>query len=137
MVVSVIFSTGGKVYNYNTNIDMIKGGIYDIVADGYTTYTNYVIIHDIKPGYNKSYRTITDAKFIKGPAKPQKPYKLITVNEAKQTVCVVWKDGTKTVMKPQEGDEFDFEKGVAMCFMKKAFGNRGCFNDAFRDIHFQ
>ena len=32
---------------------------------------------------------------------------------------VFWSDGTKTVVKCQEGDTFDQEKGLALCFMKK------------------
>lgn len=36
---------------------------------------------------------------------------------------VVWGDGTKTVCKCAKGDTFDAEKGIAMCFMKKMFGN--------------
>lgn len=36
---------------------------------------------------------------------------------------VFWNDGTKTVCKCSKGDTFDAEKGIAMCFMKKMFGN--------------
>lgn len=42
---------------------------------------------------------------------------------------VYWKDGTKTVVKCQEGDYFDLEKGFAMAFLKKCWGNKGNFND--------
>ena len=42
---------------------------------------------------------------------------------------VYWKDGTKTVVKCQEGDNFDSEKGFAMAFLKKCWGNKGNFND--------
>ena len=42
---------------------------------------------------------------------------------------VYWKDGTKTVVKCQEGDDFDPEKGFAMAFLKKCWGNKGNFND--------
>ena len=38
---------------------------------------------------------------------------------------VFWKDGTKTVVKCQDGDEFDPEKGLAMAIAKKAYGNKG------------
>lgn len=37
---------------------------------------------------------------------------------------VFWNDGTKTVVKCAEGDEFDPEKGIAMCISKKIFGNQ-------------
>lgn len=36
---------------------------------------------------------------------------------------VLWEDGTKTVCKCAKGDTFDAEKGIAMCFLKKMFGN--------------
>ena len=41
------------------------------------------------------------------------------------------KDGTKTVVKCQEGDTYDKEKGLAMCVAKKFFGNKGNFNKVF------
>lgn len=37
---------------------------------------------------------------------------------------VFWEDGTKTVVKCQDGDEFDPEKGLAMAIAKKAYGNK-------------
>lgn len=36
---------------------------------------------------------------------------------------VFWNDGTKTVVKCMEGEEFDEEKGIAMAFMKKVCGD--------------
>ena len=38
---------------------------------------------------------------------------------------VFWEDGTKTVVKCQDGDEFDPEKGLAMAIVKKSYGNKG------------
>ena len=40
---------------------------------------------------------------------------------------VFWEDGTKTVVKCQDGDEFDPEKGLAMTIAKKAYGNKGSY----------
>ena len=60
--------------------------------------------------------------------------KQIIANESKRTICVVWKDGMRTVMKCHPEDEWDEEKGIAMCFMKKMFDNRGCYYDTFKDI---
>ena len=45
---------------------------------------------------------------------------------------VYWQDGTKTVVKCQEGDTFSKETGLAMAIAKKALGNEGNFNDIFR-----
>lgn len=38
---------------------------------------------------------------------------------------VFWSDGTKTVVKAQDGDIFDPEKGLALAISKKALGNKG------------
>lgn len=38
---------------------------------------------------------------------------------------VFWSDGTKTVVKTQNGEKFDPEKGLAMAIAKRAFGNKG------------
>jgi hypothetical protein len=38
---------------------------------------------------------------------------------------VYWTDGTKTVVKMQEDDTWDPEKGLAMAIVKKVYGNRG------------
>ena len=45
---------------------------------------------------------------------------------------VMWSDGTKTVVKCQEGDIFDPEKGLAMAISKKAFGNTGSYCDEIK-----
>lgn len=45
---------------------------------------------------------------------------------------VIWNDGTKTIVKCQEGDIFDPEKGLAMAISKRALGDKGNFNDIFR-----
>lgn len=38
---------------------------------------------------------------------------------------VFWTDGSKTVVKAQDGDIFDPEKGLTMAITKKALGNKG------------
>ena len=44
---------------------------------------------------------------------------------------VFWTDGTKTVVKTQNGEEFDPEKGLTMAYFKKMHGNKGHY---FEDI---
>ena len=138
MIVKVVFGYGNKLYAYNTDLKMLKGGVYDIVSSGssggFKGYDSYVTVMHIASGYDPKLRTITEAHLIKGPRRPEKPYKQVVVNESKRTICVVWKDGTSTVMKCHPDDEWDEEKGIAMCFMKKTFDNRGCYYDTFKDI---
>lgn len=38
---------------------------------------------------------------------------------------ILWNDGTKTVVKVQDGDTFDPEKGLTMAIIKKLLGNQG------------
>lgn len=45
---------------------------------------------------------------------------------------VYWTDGTKTVVKCGRGDTFDKEKGLALCCMKKMFGNKGNYNNTLK-----
>ena len=45
---------------------------------------------------------------------------------------ILWADGTKTVVKCQDGDQFIPETGIAMCFMKKAMDNKANFNNIFK-----
>ena len=45
---------------------------------------------------------------------------------------VIWSDGTKTVVKCQEGENYDPEKGMAMAISKKALGNKGNYCEVFK-----
>lgn len=45
---------------------------------------------------------------------------------------VLWADGTKTVVKCQEDDTYSEEMGLALCFAKKALGNKSNFNNVFK-----
>lgn len=46
---------------------------------------------------------------------------------------VFWTDGTKTVVKCQQGEEtFDLEKAIAMAMIKRINGNKGNYNNIFR-----
>lgn len=45
---------------------------------------------------------------------------------------ILWEDGTKTVVKVQDGDEWSAEHGFAMAIAKKALGNKGNFNEVFK-----
>lgn len=51
----------------------------------------------------------------------------------KPATIVIWKDGTKTVVKCQNDEKFDPEKGLALCYMKKACGNKSNFNNTFKE----
>lgn len=56
------------------------------------------------------------------PSTKLKPEKIIFQN--KYATIVYWNDGTKTVVKKSEGDEFIPEVGFAMALVKKMYENR-------------
>lgn len=45
---------------------------------------------------------------------------------------VIWKDGTKTIVRCSENDFYDPEKGLAMAIVKKAYGNDNRFHKIFK-----
>jgi hypothetical protein len=45
---------------------------------------------------------------------------------------ILWSDNTKTVVKCQEGDKYDPEKGLAMAIVKRMNGNTGKYCEIFK-----
>lgn len=133
-IVSVRFTNYGKDYAYYTNESMMVGATYDIVADGTTVYNTPVVVvgflNSAPRGINM--RTITSAKLLSAPRRPESKIENVIFNEEKQVTVVFWKDGTKTIVKCQPGDTFSKETGIAMAFMKRSYGNRGCYNEELK-----
>ena len=46
---------------------------------------------------------------------------------------IIWEDGSKTVVKCDKDDVYDKEKGLMLCFMKRAFNNKGRYNNVFKE----
>ena len=81
-IVVVKFMHGSKEYEYNTDLNLTPYGVYDITADNNFTYSNPVIIvgYKDKPTYNKSLRTITSAKCLSTPKRPDDGIKKVIFN---------------------------------------------------------
>ncbi len=45
---------------------------------------------------------------------------------------VLWNDGTKSVVKCDKWDKYDWEKGLAMAMAKKVLGNSGNYYNTFK-----
>lgn len=134
--VYVKFRGTEKDYLYKTKLNLIKGATYKIVADGITTYTNPIKVCSIvptRPNFAGIIREITTAEIITAPPRPKTNAKFV-INKEKGTTVALWSDGTKTIVKCQPGDSFDAEKGLAMCFLKRSFKNRGCYNEWMREV---
>lgn len=65
------------------------------------------------------------------PKKNKYEFVSLLANKEKGAFTVVWADGTHTVIHIQDGDNWDDEKALAMCFVKKMMDNKGSFNDIF------
>lgn len=50
----------------------------------------------------------------------------------KPYTIVLWKDGSKTMIKCCENDVYDKEKGLALCIAKKTYGNKYGWYDIFQ-----
>lgn len=61
-----------------------------------------------------------------------KQVKKIVSNPKKRTTVILWKNGDKTITKAMKGEKFDAEKGIAMAFMKYAYGNNGAYMKEIR-----
>lgn len=60
------------------------------------------------------------------------PIKKVIFNEP--ATIVLWGDSTKTVVKCQEGDVYDPEKGLYACIVKKVLGNKSNFNNVINKL---
>lgn len=66
------------------------------------------------------------------PIIPKKPLpKKVIFNGPATTI--LWKDGTKTTVKCSDEDVWSDDVGIAMCYLKKMLGNKGNYNNIFRE----
>ena len=66
------------------------------------------------------------------PITPKKPIPKKVIFSGPATT-ILWWDGTKTTVKCARHDIYDEEVGIAMCYLKKILGNKGNFNNIFRE----
>lgn len=159
--VEVVFKTLAKLegrnikYGYKTELDLQVGSTYSIIVDNKQAYGNVKVIKmaDWLSPLPCSIKTITAAQLISPlkdtsltleegknlqnkvviPRKPN-PIRKVYFNKEKDTTAVLWEDGEKTIFKRDSRDEWDYEKVVAMAFMKKYFNNRAYYYDRLQEI---
>ena len=64
----------------------------------------------------------------------ENPYIIDRVIFNEPATIVFWTDGTKTVVRSQSGDTFNKVMGLALCIVKKLYGNTGWFNEIFKEF---
>lgn len=95
---------------------ILRGMVENLTENTLCTMSSYYF--DYTSGYKK--------KLIRSVP----PIKDVIFNDP--ATIVLWADDTKTVVKCQEGDTFDPEKGLAMAITKKLFGNKGNYNNQLK-----
>ena len=65
------------------------------------------------------------------PVQPRPWPKKVIFNGPATTI--LWKDGTKTTVKCSDEDVWSDDVGIAMCYLKKMLGNKGNYNNIFRE----
>lgn len=117
-----------------------RGGESTLYMEGYafsgkvkTIDTQYETVghafgRSVQTGVN-TIITVEILEYVKGCKGPFEIKKVIFSDPA---TIVLWEDGTKTIVKVQEGDTFDPEKGLAMAISKKALGNKGNYCEVFK-----
>ena len=105
--------------------DRSKGYKLIVPSNGYTMMFNCI---------NKNDSTTEHSTLI--PKSSPKPANYLpeikNVKFNGPATIVFWADGTKTVVKCQDGDDYSEEVGLAMCIAKKVFGNTSKYNDIFK-----
>ena len=112
-----------------TNHDYIQKWLDDMFNPNYDPFAELEkIARKCGIEVDNKKQTIT----VKNPVSPFEIQSVLS-NRKKNAFTVVWTDGTHTTVHCQSGDNWDDEKALAMCFTKKALGNKGNFNDKFND----
>ena len=71
-------------------------------------------------------------KEIKNRMQPSRPIPKKVIFSGPATT-ILWMDGTKTTVKCSDEDVWEDEVGIAMCYLKKLLGNKGNYNNIFRE----
>lgn len=150
-IVEVKFlGTNDKIYFFRTELNLKIGEWYDIYtreSGGYSSPIKVVRKYPIAQLSNFSmYKEIISATEVCLYAEIDKTkhssiesdspkdgwIDQVWFNPAKGTTVVRWTDGSKTMVRCQEGEPFDKEKGLALCYMKRTLGNKGSFNETLK-----
>lgn len=91
-----------------------------------------ISIHDfIGDMLSDFWRAVYRCKAIKGGLYNIENLAVTNVIFNDPATIVFWNDGTKTVVKRQNDEPYDPEKGMAMAVAKKALGNEGNYYNTF------
>ena len=96
-------------------------------------YPTISINGTIDPDVVKKYAGFTVSDFVKRTMSTM-PFFINKVIFNPPATVILWADGTKTVVKCGEHDEFDPEKGLVMAITKKLLGNKGNYYNVIKSL---
>ena len=92
----------------------------------------YFAEREMRAVHSIDYNRVPPLPLIKTRPMPMPKPKKIILNDP--ATIILWSDNTKTIVKKNSKDKkFDPEKGIALCYMKKALGNKGNYNNVFKE----
>lgn len=112
--------------------------LYGSLDTGYIYNSEFDFAEFIDEKLKRDYTTYFERK-TNDMARTSKPANIMNIHPVIKDVIfnnpatiVLWDDGTKTVVKTQNDEVYDPEKGIAMAVSKKIFGNRGNYYNNFK-----
>ena len=102
------------IENFPTRVIAPKGSVQRYIVQNTLDRKTALIVDDLVPAKTQYIPAIKNVYF----------------NDP--MTVVIWEDGTKTMVKCQDGDTYSEEVGLAVCISKKALGNKGNFNNVFK-----
>lgn len=97
---------------------------------------NEIYAQGYKQGMEKGFKQGAYLAIEKWQNSMKKIFAFLDVKEVifnEPATIVYWMDGSKTVVKAQNGEHFDKEKGLAMAYVKNLYGNVGSYYEIFKD----
>ena len=113
-------------------IDVIVDNV-EVEHDSIKVYPEVSIRGHMDPDIRRKYTGFTVGDFV-GRFKTTIEYFATKIIFNPPATVILWADGTKTVVKCGEHDEFDPEKGLVMAITKKLLGNKGNYYNVIKNL---
>lgn len=118
------FDTIRNPYMIAINMDEIPS--VDGAANRVIDYIDRELLHN---SYAAGFDTIGCVDFVLSYNGKHPVIKNVIFNDP--ATIVFWEDGSKSVVKARDGEEYDPEKGLAMAISRKVLGNKGSYYNEF------
>lgn len=120
------------LFNEKTDICMSDGGKYKRYILEWNDVPNFTTAINGVVRDASMFFTATRTNYSACSSRKCDPFEIKNVIFSNPATIVFWADGTKTVVKCQEDDIYSEEVGLALCFAKKALGNKSNYNNVFK-----